>query len=92
MITDQTLSGVVTNISFGEGGSFQPIHLDDVQCTGTEPNLLNCTHSGVGVHNCGHPEDIGIICQPSQGIIIPRVERGRVSSLYPSVVAVVPRL
>ena len=61
---------MVTNIFFGGGGSFQPIHLDNLQCTGTEPNLLNCTHGGVGVHNCEHPEDIGIICQPSHGIIV----------------------
>ena len=61
---------MVTNIFFFFGVSFQPIHLDDLQCTGTEPNLLNCTHGGVGVHDCDHPEDIGVICQPSQGIII----------------------
>ena len=58
---------MVTNISFGGGGSFQQVHLDSVQCTGTEPNLLNCSHNGIGVHDCEHPEDIGIICERPQG-------------------------
>ena len=63
---------MVTNISFGGGKLNQPIHLDDVQCFGTEPNLLNCTYhrDGVGVHNCDHGKDIGIICERSQGTVM----------------------
>ena len=38
------------------------IHLDDLQCNGTEERLVNCTHRGTGVHNCGHAEDAGVIC------------------------------
>ena len=65
------LSEVIANISFGGAGSSRPIHLDNVQCTGTEPNLLNCSHNGIGVHDCNddHGEDIGIICMRSQGTV-----------------------
>ena len=61
-------SDVITNISFGKGSSSRPVHLDDVQCTGTEPNLLNCNRSATVDEGCRkHGQDIGIICERSQG-------------------------
>ena len=41
-----------------------PILLDNVNCSGSETNLLACSHSGFGNHNCGHVEDVGVICIP----------------------------
>ena len=63
---------VITNISFGGAASSQPTYLDDVQCDGTEPSLLNCSYVGTGTgvqHDCGanHGEDVGIICEQSRG-------------------------
>ena len=46
---------------FGRGRG--PIFLDNVDCIGTELLLTNCTHIGVGVHNCGHHEDAGVVCK-----------------------------
>uniref|UniRef100_A0AC11DY96 HHIP like 1 n=1 Tax=Ovis aries TaxID=9940 RepID=A0AC11DY96_SHEEP len=46
---------------FGEGRGL-PILLDDVRCTGSERNLLECAHAGLGSHNCGHQEDAGVVC------------------------------
>ena len=37
-----------------------PIALDDVQCSGNETNLLNCTFNPN--HNCFHFEDAGVMC------------------------------
>ena len=39
-----------------------PIFLDDVNCRGNETILDDCTHSGVGNHDCRHDEDAGVIC------------------------------
>ncbi|KAM8780992.1 HHIP-like protein 1 [Rhynchonycteris naso] len=46
---------------FGEGRAL-PILLDDVRCAGDENTLLECTHAGLGTHNCSHQEDAGVVC------------------------------
>ena len=49
--------------NFGPGTGF--IFLDNVGCRGNETNLDDCAHNVVGVHNCDHGEDAGVICQGS---------------------------
>ena len=46
---------------FGEL-SILDIFLDAVACNGTEGALLECGNNGLGVHDCTHNEDAGVIC------------------------------
>ena len=39
------------------------ILLDDVRCNGSEPNIDSCSHRAWGSHNCGHNEDVGVVCR-----------------------------
>ena len=52
--------GAVQVKSFGPGTG--QIWLDDVQCTGTETSIEDCSHSEFGVHNCFHSNDAGVVC------------------------------
>ncbi|XP_041427170.1 deleted in malignant brain tumors 1 protein-like [Xenopus laevis] len=46
--------------TFGQGSG--PIVLDDVQCRGHESFLWECPHNGLKRHNCGHSQDVAVVC------------------------------
>nr|KAF6416069.1 galectin 3 binding protein [Molossus molossus] len=50
----------VGGAAFGPGTG--PVMLDEVQCTGTEPSLANCSSLGWLKSRCGHRQDAGVIC------------------------------
>ena len=47
---------------FQPGQRNQSIFLDELGCTGSESSLISCPHLGIGNHNCGHFEDVGLVC------------------------------
>ena len=49
---------------FGYGQT--AIHLDDVGCVGNESRLVDCSHFGIGQHNCAQDEHAGVICAVSK--------------------------
>ena len=58
----------VRNAEFGQGTG--QIWLDDVQCMGNERSISHCSHSGLGVHNCRHSKDAGVVCRPAGNLAI----------------------
>lgn len=51
---------------FGAGTG--AILLDNVNCKGNETSLADCQHAPWGQHNCGHSEDVSIMCVDSLDI------------------------
>ncbi len=47
-----------SNARFGPGSG--PIHLDDVNCLGTETRIIDCSYTSVS--NCFHFEDASVSC------------------------------
>jgi len=44
------------------GAGSGTIWLDNIQCSGTETNIADCSHRGWGNHSSGHDEDVSVSC------------------------------
>ncbi|XP_052689239.1 deleted in malignant brain tumors 1 protein-like isoform X3 [Crassostrea angulata] len=86
-------TGVATEEGyFGPGSGM--VLLDNVRCQGTERSLSQCKNDGWGISNCGHSEDVGVICDAptttiatttsSQGSAFPEVRVRLVEGKTPS--------
>ena len=54
-----------SNFGMGTDG----ILLENLACRGNEDMLINCSHSGFGVHRCSHYGDAGVVCLGGESII-----------------------
>ena len=58
--------GRVIGNRYGAGSG--NIWLHNVRCNGTEMSIAYCLHYGWGSHNCGHSEDVSVLC-PSMRLV-----------------------
>ena len=60
---DDAICAVRSN-HFGVATSSVPFWMDNVQCSGSEQALDQCSFAGWGINNCGHAyNDAGIVCR-----------------------------
>jgi hypothetical protein len=50
------------NALFGAAEPDVPIWMSEVLCVGNEASLELCPFRGWGLHNCGHGDDAGVVC------------------------------
>ena len=40
-----------------------PIHINDLNCSGSEESIWNCPHNGLIGYSCSHYDDAAVSCQ-----------------------------
>ena len=61
-------SGIAVESSlFGPGQGI--VWIDNVICTGQEEHIIDCPHLGPLDNDCGHDEDVGVICTEQDGAV-----------------------
>ena len=54
---------------YGSGDG--PIVLNNLVCTGTETNIFDCVHDGIGViGTCTHSDDAAVMCQEGECVCV----------------------
>ena len=64
MYSFHTAARAFSNAFFGAGTG--PVFLDEVQCSSSASQLLECSSSPIGSHDCLHSADAGVGCEGTE--------------------------
>ena len=65
---------------YGTGSDDSQILLDNLKCRGDEASLMECKHKGWGNSDCGHFEDVAVVCKNDSIPTVP--PNGRLSKRW----------
>ena len=54
---------------FGQGSG--PVFMNNVECQGTEDSIFFCLSDAIGVHDCDHNNDAGVVCPGKVVSLVP---------------------
>ncbi|XP_025103083.1 deleted in malignant brain tumors 1 protein-like [Pomacea canaliculata] len=83
---NSTTAVAVGSAKYGAGSG--PILFNELQCVGHETSLAQCPYSELYRHNCGHWDDVGVMCnfnsaqQMSARVVGGTADAGRLELLY----------
>ena len=52
-----------------------PVHITDLNCTGSEEQFLQCSHNALEAGSCNRRNDVSVVCQPIEGTVMSLYER-----------------
>ena len=63
-----------------------PIHINDLNCSGSEESIWNCPHNGLISYSCSHYDDAAVLCQ-SEYIYYTNIKKLYLQAYYVSMFA-----
>ena len=55
------------DLYFSGASTSQSVHISNVNCSGNENRLTECSSMAVVGGSCGHDQDVGLICAQPEG-------------------------
>ena len=79
----QFLRYIYCSVIYRYGPTISQIWLDNLRCSPTDTHLRVCSHGGIGVHNCGHSQDVILSCRSEGSVQLKTTSSSSSTTLSP---------